>query len=79
MLGWSYCWSWPGQGSNPAAGVYAHNHSSTDKPCSVWLLPPLQRASLHQNSMLNATCIEDVVYLPKAIQWNPKSNIIHNV
>ena len=40
--------------------------------------PPLQRASLHQNSMLNAKCIEDEVYLPKAIQWNPKSNIIHN-
>ena len=63
---------------SPAAGVYAHNHSSTNERCSVWLLPPLQRASLHQNSMLNAMCIEDVVYLPKAIQWNPKSNIIHH-
>ena len=23
--------------TSPAAGVYAHNHSSTDERCSVWL------------------------------------------
>ena len=23
--------------ASPAAGVYAHNHSSTDERCSVWL------------------------------------------
>ena len=62
---------------SPAAGVYAHNHFSEDECCSVWSLPPLQSKSPHQNTMLNAMCIEDVVYLPKAIQWNPKSNIIH--
>ena len=62
---------------SPAAGVYAHNHSSTDERCSVWSLPPLQSTSSHQNTMLNAMCIEDVVYLLIAIQWNPKSNIIH--
>ena len=65
------------QPRSPAAGVYTQKHSSTDELCSGWLLPPLQRASLHQNSMLNAMCIGDVVYLPKAFQWNPKSDIIH--